>query len=159
MKCNAQVIEYLNKALKHELTAVSQYWLHYRMLDDWGFAKLARKSKEEALEEMQHADSLIDRILFLEGFPNMQNLDALMIGQNLEEVLNSDLKAEYSARALYQEARGVCNEHNDYASMNLFESLIRDEEGHIDWLETQIDLLNKIGVENYGQLQAEPAAE
>ncbi len=159
MKGNEQVLEYLNKALKHELTAVSQYWLHYRMLDDWGFAKLARKSKEEALEEMQHADSLIERILFLEGFPNLQNLDALMIGQSLEEVLSSDLKAEYSARALYQEARGVCNAHNDYASMNLFESLIRDEEGHIDWLETQIDLLKKIGIENYGQLQADAAAE
>ena len=159
MKGNEQVIEYLNKALKHELTAVSQYWLHYRMLDDWGFTRLARKSKEEALEEMQHADSLIERILFLEGFPNLQNLDALMIGQNLEEVLNSDLKAEYSACALYQEARGVCNEHNDYASMNLFESLIRDEEDHIDWLETQIDLLNKIGIKNYGQLQADAAAE
>ncbi len=159
MKGNEQVLEYLNKALKHELTAVSQYWLHYRMLDDWGFAKLARKSKEEALEEMQHADSLIERILFLEGFPNLQNLNALMIGQNLEEVLSSDLKAEYSARALYQEARGVCNAQNDYASMNLFESLIRDEEGHIDWLETQIDLLKKIGIENYGQLQADAAAE
>jgi len=159
MKGNEQVLEYLNKALKHELTAVNQYWLHYRMLDDWGFTRLARKSKEEALEEMQHADSLIERILFLEGFPNLQNLDALMIGQNLEEVLSSDLKAEYSARALYQEARGVCNQHDDYASMNLFESLIRDEEDHIDWLETQIDLLNKIGIENYGQLQADAATE
>ena len=158
MKGNEQVLEYLNKALKHELTAVSQYWLHYRMLDDWGFTKLAAKSKEESIEEMGHADSLIERILFLEGFPNLQHLDALMIGQNIEEILNCDLKAEYSARALYQEARGICNQHNDYASMNLFESLIRDEEDHIDWLETQIDLLGKIGVENYGQLQSDSAS-
>lgn len=157
MKGNEEVIEYLNKALKHELTAVSQYWLHYRMLDDWGFTKLARKSKEESVEEMGHADSLIERILFLEGFPNLQHLDPLMIGQNIEEILASDLKAEYSARELYREARGVCNKHDDYASMNLFESLIRDEEDHIDWLETQIDLLEKIGVENYGQLQADSA--
>ena len=159
MKGNEQVLEYLNKALKSELTAVSQYWLHYRLLEDWGFAKLARKSKEESLEEMSHADALIERILFLEGFPNLQHLDALMIGQNIEEILNCDLKAEISARALYQEARGVCNEHNDYGSMHLFENLLRDEEGHIDWLETQIDLLGKIGIKNYGQLQADAAAE
>lgn len=157
MKGEEQVIEYLNKALKHELTAVSQYWLHYRMLDDWGFTKLAKKAKEEAVEEMQHADSLVERILFLEGFPNLQHLDPLMIGQNIEEILNCDLKAEYSARALYREARGVCNNAGDYATMNLFESLIRDEEDHIDWLETQIELLGNIGVENYGQLQSDPA--
>ncbi|MBL4766163.1 MAG: bacterioferritin [Rhodobacteraceae bacterium] len=157
MKGEEQVIEYLNKALKHELTAVSQYWLHYRMLDDWGFTKLAKKSKEESIEEMGHADSLIERILFLEGFPNLQHLDPLMIGQNIEEILNCDLKAEYSARALYREARGVCNDAGDYATMNLFESLIRDEEDHIDWLETQIELLGNIGVENYGQLQSDSA--
>ena len=157
MKGSEKVIEYLNKSLRHELTAVSQYWLHYRLLDDWGFGKLAAKEREESIEEMQHADKLIERIIFLEGHPNLQKLDPLMIGQNIKEVLECDLKAEYSARALYQEARKVCREEEDFASMELFETLIADEEDHIDFIETQLDLLNTIGVENYGHLQAEPA--
>lgn len=159
MKGDKQVIEYLNKALRHEMTAVNQYWLHYRLLDDWGFTKLAKKQREESIEEMEHADSLIERILVLEGFPNMQELDPLMIGENIKEVLECDLKAEYSARELYMEARAVCRDKQDYVSMNLFESLIKDEEGHIDWLETQLDNLNKIGIENYGLLQSGPADE
>ncbi len=159
MKGEEKVIEYLNKALKHELTAVNQYWLHYRLLDDWGFTKLAQKQREESIEEMQHADNLVERILVLEGFPNMQQLDGLMIGKNIQEVLECDLKAEYSARKLYQEARDVCREHRDYVSMNLFEKLLQDEEGHIDWLETQLDLLKSIGIENYGLLQSSGANE
>lgn len=154
MKGDKQVIEYLNKALRHEMTAVNQYWLHYRLLDDWGYGKLAKKQREESIEEMQHADSLIDRIIFLDGFPNMQELDPLMIGQNIKEVLECDLKAEYSARELYIEARDVCRDKKDYGSMDLFEKLIGDEEGHIDWLETQLDNLKNIGVENYGLLQS-----
>lgn len=159
MKGDKKVIEFLNKALRHEMTAVNQYWLHYRMLDDWGFTRLAKKQREESIEEMQHADSLIDRILVLEGFPNMQELDPLMIGQDLKETLECDLKAEYSARALYIEAREVCRKAEDYVSMALFESLIKDEEGHIDWLETQLDSIKAIGIENYGQLQSAPADE
>lgn len=159
MKGDKKVIEYLNKALRHEMTAVNQYWLHYRLLDDWGYGKLAKKQREESIEEMQHADMLVDRIIFLEGFPNMQELDPLMIGQDIKEVLECDLKAEYSARELYVEARDVCREKKDYGSMELFEKLIGDEEGHIDWLETQLDSLKAIGVQNYGLLQSEAADE
>ena len=159
MKGDPTVIEYLNKALRHELTAVSQYWLHYRLLNDWGFTKLAAKEREESIEEMQHADKLVDRIIFLEGFPNMQQLDPLMIGESIKEILECDLKAEYSARALYMEARAVCREKEDYVSMELFEKLMADEEGHIDYIETQLELLNNIGIQNYGQLQAAPANE
>ena len=159
MKGDPTVIEYLNKALRHELTAVSQYWLHYRLLNDWGFTKIAAKEREESIEEMEHADKLVDRIIFLEGFPNMQQLDPLMIGENLKEILECDLKAEYSARALYMEARAVCREKEDYVSMELFEKLMADEEGHIDYIETQLELLNNIGIENYGQLQAGSADE
>lgn len=157
MKGNETVIEFLNKALKHELTAVNQYWLHFRLLEDWGFTKMARKWREESIEEMQHADKLIERILFLEGHPNMQNLDPLMIGQSISEVLDADLKAEISARALYMDARKACNDAGDFITMKLFEDLIADEEGHIDFLETQISLLNSLGTDNYSQLQAEDA--
>ncbi len=157
MKGDQDVINILNDALRHELTAVNQYWLHYRLLDDWGFKKLAQKNREESIEEMHHADKLIERIIFLEGHPNLQKLDALRIGQNIKEVLEADLAAEYSARELYVKARDLCREKSDYVSMALFEELLSDEEGHIDFLETQLDLLNNIGVENYGQLQAAPA--
>ncbi len=157
MKGNKRVIEYLNKALTHELTAVNQYWLHYRLLDDWGFTKLAKKEREESIEEMHHADKLVTRIIFLEGFPNMQHIDPLMIGQNVKEVLECDLKAEYSARALYMEARAVCRKEEDYVSMDLFEELLADEEGHINFIETQLNLLIEIGKENYGQLNAHSA--
>ena len=159
MKGNETVIEYLNKALRHELTAVNQYWLHYRLLDDWGFSKMAAKWREESIEEMEHADKLIERILFLEGHPNMQQLDPLMIGQNIGEILDSDLKAEISARSLYLEARQACVDAGDIMSMKLFEGLIADEEGHIDFLETQINLLETLGAEQYGQLQAEDAGK
>ncbi|MGH6792321.1 MAG: bacterioferritin [Methyloceanibacter sp.] len=157
MKGNPRVIEYLNKALTHELTAVNQYWLHYRLLEDWGFTRLAKKEREESIEEMQHADKLVDRIIFLEGFPNMQHIDPLMIGQNIKEVLECDLKGEFNARDLYTRARDLCRQKEDLVSMQLFEELLKDEEGHIDFLETQLDLLDKIGVQNYGQLQSDPA--
>ena len=154
MKGNQTVIDYLNKALMAELTAVNQYWLHYRMLDDWGYAKLAKKEREESIEEMHHADKLVTRIIFLEGLPNMQRLDPLMIGQNVKEILECDLKAEYGARALYMEARAACRKEDDYISMLLFEELLGDEEGHIDFIETQLGLLNDIGAQMYGQLNA-----
>ncbi|WP_068083364.1 bacterioferritin [Polycladidibacter stylochi] len=159
MKGEPKVLEYLNKSLRHELTAVNQYWLHYRLVEDWGFTKLAKKEREESIEEMQHADKIIARIIFLEGHPNLQQLDPLRIGQNVKEVIEADLAGEYSARALYKEAREVCREEGDYVTMQLFEELMADEEGHIDFLETQLELIDSIGVENYGLLQAAPANE
>ena len=157
MKGSEKVIDYLNRGLKHELTAVSQVWLHYRLLNNWGFQKLAGKWRTESIEEMEHADALIERIIFLEGHPNLQHLDPLMIGENVREVLDCDLRAEYAARGLYKEAREVCREEGDYVSMGLFEKLLEDEEGHIDFIETQMDLYDTIGAENYGTLNAKPA--
>ena len=151
MKGDAKVVDYLNRALRHELTAVNQYWLHYRLMDDWGLKNLAKTWRKESIEEIEHADKLIDRIIFLDGFPNMQVLDPLHIGQNVKEVLECDLQAEYSARSLYQEAATYCREAKDYVSKDLFEKLMADEEHHIDFLETQIDLVKKIGVELYMQ--------
>ncbi|MCB1370984.1 MAG: bacterioferritin, partial [Rhodobacteraceae bacterium] len=142
MKGNPKVIELLNDALRHELTAVSQFWLHYRLLQNWGYGEMAQKWRDESIEEMEHADQLIARIVFLEGFPNLQKLDPLMIGDTIREVLDADLKAEYRARALYREARDVAEEAEDYVSKGLFETLMDDEEGHIDFLETQIDLFD-----------------
>lgn len=159
MKGDKKVIEYLNKALRVELTAVSQFWLHYRLQKDWGYGKLAKKMREESIEEMEHADKLIDRIIFLEGHPNLQTLDPLRIGENVRETLTCDLAAEMDAVALYTEARKYCADVGDYASMHLFEELILDEQGHIDFLETQIALHDEIGAQNYGQLNADPANE
>ena len=151
MKGDAKVIEYLNQGLRHELTAVSQFWLHYRFFDDWGYKDLAKKWREESIEEMEHADRFIDRIIFLEGFPNLQELNPLRIGQNIEQILASDLAAEYEARELYQEAAAHCDSVGDRVSKDLFEELMADEEGHIDFIETQIELIKQIGVQLYGQ--------
>ncbi len=151
MKGEPKVIDYLNRALRHELTAVNQYWLHYRLLDNWGYKALAKKWREESIEEMRHADALVERIIFLDGFPNMQVLDPLHIGQTVKEVLDCDLAAEMSARALYQEAATHCHSVQDYVSRDLFEKLMADEEGHIDFLETQLDLVAKLGLELYAQ--------
>lgn len=157
MKGDPRVIEYLNKSLRHELTVVNQFWVHSRLLADWGFQKLANKELEEADEERQHSQDLIDRIIFLEGLPNLQTLDPLRIGQSLKECLECDLAAEYVARALYKEAREVCREIGDYVTMSLFERLLGDEEGHIDFLETQLELIEQIGIDNYSLLQAKSA--
>ena len=159
MKGDAKVIEYLNAALRSELTAVSQYWLHYRLQEDWGFGKVADKSRAESIEEMGHADKLIARIIFLEGHPNLQKLDPLRIGQNLKETLEADLAAEHDARKLYIEAREYCDKIGDYVSKNLFDTLLTDEEGHIDFLETQLGLYESIGEQNYGLLNAKSADE
>lgn len=159
MKGDSKVVDYLNRALRSELTAVSQYWLHYRMQEDWGLGAMAKKSREESIEEMHHADKLIERILFLEGHPNLQKLDPLRIGQTPKESLECDLAAEHEARALYSEARAYCNEVGDYISMKLFEELMADEEGHIDFLETQLDLHERLGEEKYAQLNATTMAE
>ena len=157
MKGEKQVIERLNEALFLELGAVNQYWVHYRLLEDWGYGKLAKKEREESIEEMRHADRLVARIIFLEGHPNLQSVSPLRIGQNVKEVLESDLAGEYDARTSYKKSRDVCQQHGDYVSMKLFEELLADEEGHIDFLETQLQLLGEIGEEKYGQLNAETA--
>lgn len=154
MNGDKTVIEYLNKALRSELTAVSQYWLHYRMQDDWGLGHMARKSREESIEEMNHADKLITRILFLGGHPNLQKLDPLRIGQTPKETLECDLAAEHEARTLYAEARQHCESVGDFVTKNIFEELMTDEEGHIDFLETQLDLIAKLGEEKYALLNA-----
>jgi bacterioferritin len=151
MKGDAKVIDYLNKGLRSELTAVNQYWLHYRLLENWGFNELAHKWRKESIEEMHHADKFIDRIIFLDGFPNLQVLDPLRIGQNVKEILQCDLAAEVDARALYQEAATYCASVKDYPSRDLFEELMTDEEGHIDFLETQLHLVENLGVQLYSQ--------
>ena len=157
MKGDPQVIEYLNRALRSELTAVNQYWLHYRLQEDWGLGHLAKKSREESIEEMYHADRLIARIIFLEGHPNLQKLDPLRIGQNARDTLEADLAAEHEAAALYREAYGFCDKVGDYVSKELFMELLRDEEGHIDFLETQLGLYDRLGTQHYEHLNAEPA--
>jgi bacterioferritin len=151
MRGDTTVLEYLNKALRHELTAVNQYWLHYRLLDNWGYKVLAKTWRKESIEEMQHADKIIERIIFLDGFPNMQTLEALHIGRTVKEVIERDLQAELDARELYQEAATHCHSVKDYVSRDLFEALMHDEEGHIDFLETQLDLIAKLGLELYSQ--------
>ncbi len=157
MKGEPQVIERLNEALFLELGAVNQYWLHYRLLDDWGYAKLAKKEREESIEEMHHADKIIERIIFLEGHPNLQSVGALRIGENVKEVLEADLAGEYDARTSYKKSREICHQLGDYVTMQLFEELLKDEEGHIDFLETQLDLMKSLGEEKYGLLNAASA--
>lgn len=159
VKGDKDVINVLNEALKLELGAVNQYWLHFRLLDDWGYGKLAKKEREESIEEMHHADKLITRIIFLEGHPNLQTVAPLMIGQNVKEVLECDLKGEYTAKEHYMKGRELCREKRDYVTMELFEDLLKDEEGHIDFLETQLELMSKIGADNYGLLNAKSADE
>jgi bacterioferritin len=151
MKGDQKVIEYLNRGLRSELTAISQYWLHYRLLDNWGFKDLAKTWRKESIEEMNHADRFVERLLFLEGHPNLQLLDPLRIGENVEEVVLADLAAEHDARALYQEAAAYCETVRDYPSRDLFIELMTDEEGHIDFLETQRDLIKAIGLPLYAQ--------
>jgi bacterioferritin len=151
MKGDAKVIEYLNRGLRSELTAVSQYWLHFRILDDWGYKELAKQWRKESIEEMNHADKFVERIIFLDGFANLQVLDPLRIGQNVKEIMECDLAAENEARALYLEAAKYCESVNDRVSKILFETLATDEEGHIDFLETQLNLIEQVGIQLYSQ--------
>lgn len=151
MKGDVKVIEYLNRALTNELTAVNQYFLHARMFENWGFEKLNEKEYHESIDEMKHADALIKRILFLEGLPNLQDLGKILIGENTREVLECDLKLEMDAAPLLREAVAHCEKVSDYVSRELFEDILESEEGHIDWLETQLELIDKIGIENYQQ--------
>ncbi len=159
MKGDEKVIDYLNRAIRSELTAVSQYWLHYRLQEDWGLGHMARKSRAESIEEMHHADNFIARVIFLEGHPNLQRLDPLRIGQTPRETLECDLAAEQEARALYKEARDYCKDAGDYVTMKMFETVMSDEEGHIDFLETQLALHDKLGAERYALLNASRADE
>lgn len=159
MRGEAKVIERLNQALFLELGAVNQYWVHYRLLEDWGYTKLAKKERAESIEEMHHADKLVERIIFLEGHPNLQQVAPLKIGQNVQEVLEADLAGEHEARNSYLESRQICHDAGDIVSMRLFEELLSDEEGHIDFLETQLDLLAKLGEVSYGQLNADSGDE
>ena len=151
MKGDARVIEYLNRGLRSELTAVNQYWLHYRTLDNWGYKELAKTWRKESIEEMHHADRFIERILFLDGFANLQVLDPLRIGQTIKEIFECDLAGEHDARNLYIEAADYCESVRDRVSKNLFEALLTDEEGHIDFLETQLSLIEQLGLELYAQ--------
>lgn len=151
MKGDKKVIQYLNQALRNELTAINQYFLHARMYEDWGLKELGEKEYEESIDEMKHADALVKRILFLEGLPNLQDLGKLKIGENTEEMMRCDLDLEMEAVPLLREAVAYCEQVSDYTSRELFEDILESEEEHVDWLETQIGLIEKVGLKNYQQ--------
>ena len=153
MKGDATVIEHLNKVLKNELTAINQYFLHSRMLQDWGLNKLADYEKHESIDEMKHADQLIERILFLEGLPNMQMMGKLRIGENVPEILQCDLDMELDAIPDLRAGIAFCEANKDFGTRDLFDAILVSEEEHVDWLETQLGLIEKVGVENYQQAQ------
>ena len=157
MKGDTKVIEFLNIALKNELTAINQYFLHYRMLDNWGLKKLAKFEYGESIDEMKHADKLAERILFLDGLPNFQMLGRLRIGENVEEVLKADLALEEEAIPLLRDAIAHCESVRDYVSRDLFAHILESEEHHVDELETQFELIRQMGIANYCQMQSEPA--
>ena len=146
---DSQVISYLNDVLKNELTAINQYFLHSRMLKNWGLHVLASHEYEESVDEMKHADRLIERILFLEGLPNLQDLGKLLIGQTPEEILSCDLTLEMNAMPVLREAIAYCETNSDYVSRELFEGILESEEEHVDWLETQLDLIQRLGLQKY----------
>jgi bacterioferritin len=153
MKGDSKVIEYLNRVLVNELTAINQYFLHARMYRNWGLKKLDEYEYHESVDEMKHADRIINRILFLEGLPNLQQLNKLLIGENVTEILRCDLDLEYQGLPLLREAIGYCESVDDYVTRELFEDILESEEEHVDWLETQLGLVEKIGLQNYQQSQ------
>jgi bacterioferritin len=159
MKGDARVIELLNEALKNELTAVNQYWLHYRLLDNWGVHRLAEFERHESIDEMKHADELAERILFLDGLPNFQALGRLKIGESVEEILKADLALEYEAVEQLKGAVAHCESVRDYPSRDLFAKILASEEEHIDHLEQQFEMIDRMGLPNYIQLHSKPSGE
>jgi len=159
MQGDRQVVDFLNKALLNELTAINQYWLHYRMLEHWGVRKLAEYERHESIDEMKHADMLSERILFLDGLPNFQALGKLRIGEGVKEVLECDLALEHDAIPLLKEAIAHCEAVRDYISREIFERILENEEEHVDFLEKQFDMIKLMGIENYVQLNCKAAGE
>ena len=159
MKGDKKVIEFLNKALTNELTAINQYWLHYRVLKNWGIEKLAEYERHESIDEMKHADTLADRILFLEGLPNFQAIHKLKVGETVEEILKADLALEMEALLLLKDAIQHCETVRDYTSREVFERILESEEEHVDFIEKQFEMITRMGLQNYVQLQSEPAGE
>lgn len=157
MKGDAKVIEFLNKALLNELTAINQYWLHYRLLANWGVKKLAEYERHESIDEMKHADLLADRILFLDGLPNFQALGRLRVGESVEEILKADLALEMDALPLLRDAIAYCETVRDYVSRDLFQKILESEEEHVDVIEKQFDMIERMGIANYVQLNSEAA--
>ncbi|MGA9852246.1 MAG: bacterioferritin [Gammaproteobacteria bacterium] len=151
MQGDIKVIQFLNRVLKNELTAINQYFLHARMYKNWGLKELDEHEYKESVDEMKHADRLIERVLFLEGLPNLQELGKLYIGENVREIIECDLRLEMEAAPLLREAIAYCEIKSDYISRELFEDILESEEDHIDWLETQLDLITRVGIENYTQ--------
>ena len=159
MRGDKKIIQALNEALKAELTAINQYFLHSRMLKDWGVSKLAKKEYDESIEEMVHADKIIERILFLGGLPNLQDLGKIYIGETVQEILECDMKLEDEAVPMYRAGVTLCESLQDYGTRDLLQSILIDEEEHVDYLETQFDLIKQMGIQNYIQLQSAPVAE
>lgn len=158
MQGDPKVIQHLNTILRNELTAINQYFLHSRMFGNWGLERLRKHEYEESVDEMKHADRLIERILFLEGLPNLQNLGKLMIGENVREVIECDLRLERQGYPDLKQAIADCELAGDYVSRELFEDILESEEEHIDWLETQLELIERVGIQNYGQSQMHGSA-
>jgi len=159
MKGDPKVIEFLNQALTNELTAINQYWLHYRTLKHWGVSKLAEKEREESIDEMKHADSLAERVLFLDGLPNFQAINRLKVGETVEEILKADLALEMEAIPLLRDAIEYSETVRDYVSREIFERILESEEEHVDFLETQFDMIERMGLQNYVQLNSEAAED
>jgi bacterioferritin len=159
MKGDKKVLELLNEALKNELTATNQYWLHYRLLDNWGVRKLAEFERSESIDEMKHADRLAERILVLDGLPNFQALGRLHVGENVEEILKGDLELEMEALGQLKSAIAHCESVKDYVSRDLFSDILENEEQHVDMLETQFEMIARMGLQNYVQLQSKPAED
>jgi len=159
MKGDPKVVELLNEGLKAELTAVNQYWLHYRLLDNWVVKTLAEFERSESIDEMKHADRFAERILFLDGLPNFQALGRLRVGETVEEILKADLETEYEAVKMYREGARYCENVNDFVSRDLFTDVLANEEHHVDMLETQFEMISRMGLQNYIQLKSEPAED